>query len=173
MPKRGEKMSPEQRAKIAASHLARNARSQPKSCPECQEIKPAAEFYQGERRRSAYCKSCQALKTQRYRKAHPERVARHQRAKDLRRKFGITVEQYEALSTQQSDRCLICDRLTSQTHRPLLDVDHCHECGVIRGLLCNPCNAGLGMFGDDPHRLMRALQYLQQHVHSIDGVERP
>lgn len=82
------------------------------------------------------------------------------RAKALRRKFGITQEQYEAMRAAQKNRCAIC-----ATNRPGgkgdWHVDHDHRTKRVRGLLCQNCNVGLGNFKDSPERLRSAAKYLK------------
>lgn len=76
-----------------------------------------------------------------------------------RGKYGITPEQYVAMVKDQRGLCAICERpMTRHPH-----IDHCHETGVIRGLLCYTCNVGLGSFGDDPERLRSAAKYVEAH----------
>lgn len=75
--------------------------------------------------------------------------------------YGLTPETYQGLSESQGHVCAICGSpygLESQKH-PLY-VDHCHETGAVRGLLCSHCNAGLGHFRDRPELLMEAARYL-------------
>lgn len=80
---------------------------------------------------------------------------REKKDKELRKKYGISVEDYEALLVHQSGACGVC------LDRPkLLVVDHDHATGEVRGLLCNTCNIGLGSYRDDPKRLARAILYL-------------
>lgn len=82
----------------------------------------------------------------------------------LRRKFGLTLEQYEAMREAQNDLCAICGRQETKKHRNhlrcQLAVDHDHKTGSVRGLLCYNCNRGLGHFQDDPQLLSRAVDYL-------------
>lgn len=59
----------------------------------------------------------------------------------------------------QGGACAIC-RLEFGDKSPR--IDHCHETGVVRGLLCMKCNSGLGMFGDRPERIQAALDYLDR-----------
>ncbi len=75
----------------------------------------------------------------------------------LKSRYGITLEQYEQLFNLQGGRCAICDRETDHT----LHVDHCHETGLVRGLLCGSCNRGLGMYGDNVQLLRKAADYLE------------
>ena len=75
----------------------------------------------------------------------------------LREKYGLSPEDVAALEAQAGGRCLICDRDFGDR---AYHVDHCHDTGAVRGLLCSHCNVGLGFFGDDPARLMSAHLYL-------------
>lgn len=79
----------------------------------------------------------------------------------LKRKFGITLDQYKSLNKAQEGRCAICGGLNVAGRR--LAVDHCHRSGKIRGLLCYKCNVGLGSFDDDLERLLLAALYLEKH----------
>ena len=72
---------------------------------------------------------------------------------------GIGIEEYNVMHKGQEGRCAICgSRKASKFGR--LYIDHCHGTGKIRGLLCRNCNAGLGMFKDDPEIIMEAATYL-------------
>lgn len=73
----------------------------------------------------------------------------------FKRMYGLTVEEYTRLSHLQRNRCKICDRRVHQ-----LCVDH-KEKGSFRGLLCNTCNVGLGMFADSIVYLQSAVRYLK------------
>ena len=82
--------------------------------------------------------------------------------RDRQRKLGcgITPEQFDALRTMQRNKCPICERdLGSFKRHP--HVDHDHQTKQVRGILCPNCNLGLGHFKDDPVRLLRAANYLQ------------
>jgi hypothetical protein len=80
----------------------------------------------------------------------------------LKRTYGITVEQYDALVAAQDGHCAICDG-TDPGSKGVWYVDHCHKSNAVRGLLCSPCNTGLGHFRDDTHLLARAIEYLTSH----------
>jgi hypothetical protein len=95
--------------------------------------------------------------------AHPE-IRPKQKAMNrrvtLKRYHGITVEFYESLLNAQNGVCKICGG--PQTHgRKNLDVDHCHNSLIIRGLLCSHCNRSIGLMGDDPARLRAAADYIE------------
>lgn len=93
--------------------------------------------------------------------ANKDRMTLHQRRSHLRRKFGITVEQFDAALAAQGGRCAICD--TDNPGTRTWHVDHCHETKRVRGLLCKSCNHGLGLFRDNPGTLLAAERYLQSH----------
>lgn len=92
-----------------------------------------------------------------YKMANLERDRERERWSHLRRQYGLSREEYEQMSASQFDRCAICDR-----ERKLF-VDHCHATGNVRGLLCNTCNAGLGLFGDSVKNLKKAAKYVAIH----------
>jgi hypothetical protein len=73
----------------------------------------------------------------------------------LRRRYGIGAEEFDELVHKQDGVCPICEK-PSPEH-----VDHDHVTGHVRGILCFNCNGGLGQFGDDPERLVRAQLYLE------------
>lgn len=80
------------------------------------------------------------------------------------RPYGITVNDYDAMLERQGGRCAICGTADPGRSSDVFAVDHCHETGQVRGLLCYKCNTGLGMFRDDPRQLVTALQYLGANI---------
>lgn len=90
---------------------------------------------------------------------HRATKPRSQWAANLRRYEGMDVETWEAMLIAQSGRCAICSDPMMSPH-----VDHCHETGVVRGLLCSECNHGLGKFKDSPARLLAAADYLASNM---------
>ena len=81
-------------------------------------------------------------------------------AKDLAdKKYGLSVTEWNEMLIHQSGRCAICLLPMRSPH-----VDHNHQTGEVRGLLCNHCNRGLGAFYDSPHLLMLAAAYAQLHT---------
>ena len=74
-------------------------------------------------------------------------------------KYGITYQEYFKLLAKQGNTCAICGSMEWGPKGPALD--HCHFSGRVRGLLCNWCNQGLGIFEDDITRLQRAIEYLK------------
>jgi len=78
------------------------------------------------------------------------------RASARKYKYGITADEYDALVLASGGLCAICQSDMGDD----ICVDHCHDSGSVRGLLCRNCNFGLGHFRDDPARLTAALAYL-------------
>lgn len=85
---------------------------------------------------------------------------RYHRARGLRRNFGITVADYDAMLAAQGGGCAICGGRCSSGKR--LAVDHSHANGRTRGLLCANCNLSLGKMGDSPALLRKAASYLER-----------
>jgi hypothetical protein len=78
----------------------------------------------------------------------------------LRRAYGLNYGDYEKMFADQNGLCAICG--TSDTgRRKAFHVDHCHETGKIRGLLCGNCNSGIGNLRDDIGLLNKAIKYLE------------
>ncbi len=88
-------------------------------------------------------------------KNNPDKV----RDVSLQSRYGIGLEDYEAMYTSQEGRCAICGNSFPQLH-----VDHDHDTQEVRGLLCRVCNIGLGHFKDSPSLLARAVRYLEKQL---------
>lgn len=93
---------------------------------------------------------------------HPPRedYKNYIKSRNLKRDFGITLDYYNILFEKQKGLCLICNCPQSSDNRSLC-VDHNHETGEVRGLLCDKCNRGLGLFCEDINILNKAIKYLQ------------
>ncbi|MFJ4618656.1 endonuclease VII domain-containing protein [Streptomyces sp. NPDC088812] len=114
-----------------------------KRCPQCEDIKPHSEW---ERNKSAsdgwasYCRVCRAERN---------------RISYFQRKYGLTPTERDAMVASQKGLCVICLKA------PAVHVDHCHETGKVRGVLCFNCNSAIGKLGDDPDAVRRAAAYLE------------
>jgi hypothetical protein len=125
-------------------------------------VKPVDDYYlkkQTGKPRGRTCKEC-------HKKAVAERVKRIaddlpalQRGYDLKRRYGITVAEYDRLLREQGGVCAICDGPPGQRAK-YFHVDHCHVTGRVRGLLCRPCNKGLGAFRDRSEVIRSAITYV-------------
>jgi hypothetical protein len=91
-------------------------------------------------------------------------AARSSRYRHVARRYGLSPEQYDRLVIAQAGRCAACGEPPPATGTPTqryLHVDHDHDTGRVRGLLCHPCNLTLGYARDDPDRLRRLIDYLR------------
>ena len=79
----------------------------------------------------------------------------------LKRRYGITIEDYDYMLKEQGHRCAIC-RTDNPGGQGRFHVDHCHDTGRVRGLLCSNCNHGLGKFQDSVLFLEQAIRYLNE-----------
>lgn len=95
----------------------------------------------------------------RWHDTNPEK-SRAKRRSDNLAKYGLSVEQYDELWAAQKQRCKLCSEDKPRGGKWV--VDHCHDTGVVRGIICNQCNIGLGHFSDDPAKLQAAIDYLQR-----------
>lgn len=99
-----------------------------------------------------------------YHKAYRREGANSIRDRFLLKKFGISLEQYNQMHSEQNGVCKICKQ--PETHKrngvlKALAVDHCHKTGKVRGLLCCDCNTGIGKLKDSIDVLLSAVQYLK------------
>lgn len=122
-------------------------------CSRCKLIKPISGFATDRRGRNRMCRDCHAE----YSAAPTAREAEKWRR--IRATYGLTREEFEATVEAQGGHCAICDRPPKRWV-----VDHCHDSGKVRALLCHTCNVGIGQLGDDPVRVRRALEYLLAHA---------
>jgi hypothetical protein len=101
-----------------------------------------------------------------WKKNNPDRIKSYQRITNLRKNFGLEVYEYEKMFKEQNGVCFLCgesevkrNHLTKELLA--LAVDHCHEKGTIRRLLCAQCNHGLGFFKDNSELLRKAANYIE------------
>ena len=123
-----------------------------KKCKKCGELKPLEEYSltpAGNPR--GVCKPCMV-----------EQTAVCELNRYLKRAYGLTLEGYYELLEKQGGQCATCDAKPEDQHHGRLDVDHNHETGEVRGLLCNTCNRGIGFSGDNPDVLERQAAYLRE-----------
>lgn len=100
----------------------------------------------------------------------PDYLARRDRIAHrswLKNKYGLTPETYQEILDSQNGGCAICRATTPGRSTSIrLAVDHDHDTGLVRGLLCDSCNVGLGRFKDDPMLLQSATLYLTERMMS-------
>ncbi|QZE11266.1 HNH endonuclease [Streptomyces phage Forrest] len=112
------------------------------------------------------CKGCKAERQRNNYNQNRERILSGQKSRyhesggrkyDLKRKFNMTLDEYNLMESKQNGVCAICGGRDEDVS---LAVDHCHSTGIVRGLLCRKCNMGLGYFDDDIEKMTKAIAYL-------------
>jgi len=137
-----------------------------KICKECGEEKPLNRFHMNKTYKDGHinkCKNCVYEYDKKYRADNYDR----KRCVKLQNRYGITLEQYDQMFDEQSGVCAICGNAEDVTDPRSgavlrLSVDHNHETGKVRGLLCQRCNKGLGLFKDNTNSLLDAIKYLER-----------
>lgn len=125
-----------------------------KQCARCKEMLTPGSFGT-----HAWCRRC----CSEYNKSRPRpyrSTPAETRRRNLKKKFGITPEQYDDLLTKQGGKCAICGTTSNFTFKNLC-VDHDHKTGLVRGLLCLNCNTALGQLKDSTDLLLKAVDYLE------------
>ena len=140
-----------------------------KRCYRCKELKSYSDFSKNShlpKGITADCRVCRQEASRRYKRS-PKGIAKA-RELSLRKKYGLTNGGFLLLLTKQNNCCALCGDKTpggryNQWH---VDHDHGHQKRTgkvkIRGLLCNACNQGLGLFKDSATRLLNAALYLNK-----------
>lgn len=89
-----------------------------------------------------------------------DRASPYRRDVQLKSLYGITLADFERMLAEQGGRCAIC-RADTPGSRGTWRVDHDQRTGLVRGLLCDACNLGIGKFNHDPCLLARSIAYLE------------
>lgn len=160
-----------------------------KKCNKCGIEKSLTEFHNDKDKKdgkATLCKACKCANTARFRETNPQYMSKwrsynkeevkdynyqhyhnnliYHRNRQLKNYYGITLEEFEAILKAQGESCAICGADSCSDGRSF-NVDHNHATGEVRGILCRPCNAGLGMFKDSPEIMINAYQYLINKGH--------
>ncbi len=151
-----------------------STRTETRECTLCHETKHINAFMPDKKSaggRRHQCRSCLNMRRRamltpeknyasikKYRLRYPLK----RRQYELKRRYGITLVQYDQMLVAQNNVCGICDAPTPGTTNGARNfmVDHCHATNQVRGLLCTTCNRGLGNFKDSPDLLNRAILYI-------------
>jgi hypothetical protein len=114
-----------------------------KQCSRCKQVVSLNAFSKNSRMVDGLAKSCRSCK----------------QAEQLKHKYNITIQDKQALYARQNGKCKLCQKPIAfdgkGTH-----IDHCHETGRVRGILCQDCNTSLGKLGDSATTLYRAYLYV-------------
>lgn len=102
-------------------------------------------------------------RSRKWRKLNPKQANCSSYKSRLKREYGLTIQEYEAIREKQRDCCLICNKSEEQIG-VRLNVDHNHSTGKVRGLLCPKCNKAIGLLEDNVSYLIKAAEYLSSNV---------
>lgn len=136
-----------------------------KVCNQCRLELPVSRFNSHRALRDGLnprCKACIKSAADAYYTENREHVRDRSKWHVLKHRYGISREQYEELFLKQGGGCAVCGAATATSRARFLCVDHDHETGEIRGLLCTPCNLAIGYLKDDPELLAGAARYVTQ-----------
>ena len=125
-----------------------------------------------------YCRECNSQKylevkdakgeyQKAYRLRNIERHKKWSRKSRLKLTYNITEEQYSSMVEQQNNCCAICESVFTSKLKP--QIDHDHDTGIVRGLLCRPCNTGIGLLKEDLKTLQSAKNYLAKDVLPLES----
>lgn len=132
-----------------------------KTCTVCLVEKPLDD-YQNDKRRSdgkkSTCRPCKLERERRWRREHPEAARLHRRRIHLKKNYGITLAEFEAMLAAQEGKCAI-----GQCGRDARVVDHCHRSGKVRALLCSGCNTSIGHLREDPALIRSVAEWVELH----------
>lgn len=146
-----------------------------KTCTKCKTLKSLDEFHNDRTRPGGKCYCCKKCESERakrfyiknkekinrkhreYDRANKDKIRLQKRVSNLRRKYDLTIQEWNQICDSQQNICAICKKLAK------LVVDHCHKSGKVRGALCDKCNQALGLFYENTDSLMNAITYLESN----------
>lgn len=135
-----------------------------KECLTCRIVKPRSEFAKRVKSSSgwqgiqSYCKDCTSLSIKEWKNRNSEYIEN----RELFRKYGITLKEYNEMLINQNNSCKIC--FGPSGGRGRYHVDHDHSTGNVRGLLCHNCNTSLGLLKENKESMKRMIRYLEGNI---------
>lgn len=137
-----------------------------RKCTKCGIEKFTTEFFKDSQKSSGLrpdCKDCNKKMTAAYNRKNRDAA----NFRNMKYKTGISKKKYFEILNKQDGKCAICG--TVESNKRLL-IDHCHSSMLVRGLLCNKCNQGIGYFNDNIELLKSAIDYLESNL-SIENIK--
>ena len=141
-----------------------------KKCSKCKTEKSISEYSRSPTYKDGYrgqCKPCRRSYNRSYRerpgftqvkvKVSSEQARRY----FIKRKYKKSQAWFDEQIIRQNGKCAICRIEEAKSPHGRLCIDHCHKTGMVRGLICNNCNSGIGFLADSTERLEQAIEYLR------------
>ena len=129
----------------------------PSACGKCEECENC--------KHAAYMRDWSQKNKERIKTYNNKEARRRANRKTTTSRYGLTLEEYEDMYEAQGGACRICKKPETckgnNGEVKMLAIDHCHDTGKVRGLLCNNCNRAIGLLGDDVDTLLNAVEYLR------------
>lgn len=142
-----------------------------KTCSVCSKSLPASSYWKRNKSPDGLCVQCkdcmrsrraerdwQVEKARQMEIHGPDRFYEMRRETILKHRYGMTYEDLREMEESQGNKCLSCQSSPKKLH-----VDHCHDTGRVRGLLCGPCNRALGLMKEDVDSIIRLAEYIEGH----------
>lgn len=153
-----------------------------KRCNTCGEHLSLSQFHKRSDTRDGRqfkCKSCNSVSAVDWQRENSDKYKEYWESRDKKKRdryseewfkykagrYKCSVDELKSMVDESGEVCAICGEFTTV----YLAIDHCHETGKIRGLLCTRCNTGLGLFKEDTDRLKSAILYLETHSEADGG----
>jgi hypothetical protein len=134
------------------------------TCKKCKVEKPLSEYYKTTDRKARHktiCKEC--IRSEPKTEAKKEYMREYSKKYFLKARYNLTQEDYTTLLVRQNHKCAICGTDQEELPNKKLYVDHDHETGKVRELLCHNCNVSLGLLKESIQTLTQAIAYLDKH----------
>jgi len=133
-------------------------------CKKCGVIQPITEYYKTSDRKCKHktiCKTC--IRSIPMTEERKKEMRDYGKDYHLKQSYGMSREEHTALLIAQNHKCAICGIDEQEAIKQKLYVDHCHDTGKVRELLCHGCNAGIGLLKESILVLTKAIAYIDKH----------
>ena len=130
-----------------------------KKCCSCKQDLPVDQFHRNKTNKSGLANECKSCKKERA-KVYYNNNTDKWRDKHYSKAYNLSLDDYTAMLAKQDGKCAICGCTESRDGKRFA-VDHCHDTGKVRGLLCRPCNSAIGFLNDDYQTALAAVRYLE------------
>jgi hypothetical protein len=133
-----------------------------KVCKTCRIEKPVSDYYRANGGTTLFpeCKRCNSDRAREWHRNRRKQDPTYASNNRMRASYGIGLVEYEAMLAAQGGGCAVCAATKPGGRGKRFHVDHDHETGAVRGLLCHACNVAIGTLGDDTDRLLAAATYV-------------